>query len=736
MRAVFQIGGMSCAACARHIEKAIGRLSGVASVFVNLAAEQATVVYDENRLDAARIAAAVSQAGYRADAAKDADGKNLFPLWPDFLAAAFFTLPLFYIAMAPMLGLPLPALLDPVGRARTYALLELALTLPVVLAGRRFYTGGFRALLVFSPNMDSLIAVGTSAALIYSLYNVYVVLQGGYHAAHSLYFETAALIITLVLLGKALETFSKKRAGAALKTLLQLAPATALVWRDDTEITLPLAEVKIGDILVVKPGAKIPVDGTVLDGQTAVDESMLTGESAPADKKAGDPVYAATLNTYGVLRFRAEKIGAGTALAQIIRLVEEAQSSRAPIARLADTVSGYFVPAVCLIAALAGIGWYAAGAGLEFALTIFISVLVIACPCALGLATPMAVLAASGRGAECGILIKSGAALEALSAVDTVVLDKTGTLTSGRPAVTGIWPAEGVEPDQLLQLAAAAEKNSEHPLGQAVARYAEQKKLPPLAAADFAALAGSGVEAKVYTVSVLLGSRDLLEKRGIKPGGAARAAKLAAAGRTPVFAAVNGKYAGIIALADELKPDSRPAVEYLQKAGVNVVMLTGDNARTAAAVAAQAGITDVLAGVLPQDKAAEIKKLQSAGRRVAMVGDGINDAPALAQADVGVAIGTGTDVAVESADVVLMRGELWGAPAALDLSRRTMRNIKQNLCWAFGYNMLGLPAAAGLLHIWGGPLLTPALAAAAMSFSSLSVVANALRLRRCRPARR
>jgi Cu+-exporting ATPase len=512
-----------------------------------------------------------------------------------------------------------------------------------------------------------------------------------------------------------------------------LAPKTAIILQNDEEKEIAIEEVEIGDVVVVKPGGKIPVDGTVLEGYTAIDESMLTGESMPVDKNAGDAVYAATLNTTGTLRFRADRIGADTALARIIKLVEDAQGDKAPIARLADVVSGYFVPIVCAIAILAGAAWFLATRDLAFALTIFISVLVIACPCALGLATPTAIMVGTGRGAESGILIKGGEALETAHRIDTVVFDKTGTVTEGKPAVTDVLTAEGVSQDELLRIAASAERGSEHPLGRAIVADAQRKGLALSKADDFVSVTGRGIEARIEGRLVLAGNRRLMDERAVSfSAPEADADRLAEEGKTPMYVAIDGRAAGVIAVADVIKPSAKAAVEHLRKMGVEVVMLTGDNEKTAAAIAKQAGVDRVLAEVLPQDKSMEIKRLQEAGRNVAMVGDGVNDAPALAQADVGIAIGSGADVAMESADIVLMRSDPMDVPAAVNLSKRTIRNIKQNLCWAFGYNVVGIPIAAGALYLFGGPLLNPMLAAAAMSLSSVSVLTNALRLKHVR----
>jgi P-type Cu+ transporter len=766
------VGGMTCAACSARVERALRKLEGVESAVVNLATEKATVIYDPRVLRLPAIKEAVVKAGYQVietskgmvDEDKLRKEKEIKILWTKFIVAAVLGLPLLYIAMAPMIkwvNLPFPRGLDPMHYPLVYALLQLTLVIPIIIAGNRFYIVGFKNLLRRSPNMDSLIAVGTTSAVVYSVYNLSQIAGGNFHAVESLYFETAGVIIALILLGKSLEAVSKSRTSEAIKKLMGLAPKTAIVIvnggsEGTFEKEIPIDEVVAGDIIVVKPGAKIPVDGVVTEGQSAVDESMLTGESMPVDKKPGDPVYGATINSNGRFCFRAEKVGNETALAQIIRLVEDAQGSKAPIAQMADIVSGYFVPVVCAIALAAGIAWFiAASFGVvslpagktvtEFALTIFISVLVIACPCALGLATPTAIIVATGKGAENGILIKGGEALETAHKIQTIVFDKTGTITEGKPQVTDVvlgtrgWSL-GIREQNInifLQMVAAAEKNSEHPLASAIVRKAEKRGLVLPVVTDFQAIPGRGIEAKVPSpqspVPILIGNRKLMDERGISLAELETASdKLAGEGKTPMYVALDGKAAGIVAVADVLKPSSKAAIERLHKMGIEVAMITGDNKKTANAIAKQVGIDRVLAEVLPQDKSAEVKKLQNEGRKVAMVGDGINDAPALAQADIGVAIGSGTDVAMESADIVLMRSDLSDVPTAINLSNRTIRTIKQNLFWAFGYNVLGIPIAAGVLYLFGGPLLNPVFAAAAMSLSSVSVLTNALRLKRFR----
>ena len=739
------IGGMSCAVCAKRVEKAISELEGVADVNVNFAAEKAFVTYNPQKVRPSAMKEAVLKAGYqplenKGAGAEDEDRKRrekeINTMKKKFIAAAIFAFPLLYIAMVPMIkfvSLPGAKMLDGLmmNYPLFYALLEFFLTVPVICVGYRFYTVGFKSLFQKSPNMDSLIAVGTTAAVAFSLYNTFQIVKGNFQAVHSLYFESAGVIITLILLGKMLEAVSKGKTGEAIKKLMGLAPKTAFVIQNGAETEIPVEEVEIGDIIIVKPGSKIPVDGVVIEGHTAIDESMLTGESMPVDKKAGDKVYAASLNTTGTVKFRAEKVGSDTALAQIIKLVEQAQGSKAPIAKLADIVAGYFVPAVIAIAVASGIAWFIGTGDFKFALTIFISVLVIACPCALGLATPTAIMVGTGKGAENGILIKSGEALETAHKINAIILDKTGTITEGKPSVTDLICASNFTQEKLLQLVASAEKNSEHPLGQAIVRGAQEKSLALLEAENFNSITGQGIEAQIAGLSVFVGNRKMMEEKNISVKELEKDAdKLAEEGKTPVFVAADGQPAGIVAVADVVKKSSRAAIESLHKMGIEVAMITGDNKKTAEAIARQVGIDRVLAEVLPQDKAFEVKKLQQEGRKVAMVGDGINDAPALAQSDIGIAIGSGTDVAMESADIVLMHSDLTDVPTAILLSKKTIRNIKQNLFWAFGYNTIGIPVAAGILYLFGGPLLNPMLAAAAMSLSSVSVLTNALRLKR------
>lgn len=736
----FKIEGMTCASCARAVERATRRLEGVASANVNLATEKLAITFEPSVLSVSDIKKAVKNAGYKAveeDGGKSGDSneKERRLLWRRFIISVIVTVPLLYISMGHMAGLPLPGFIDPMMNPRAYAITQLILTLPVVAAGYRYYIVGFKTMLKRSPNMDSLVAIGTGAAMVYGIYAIGRIFMGDTDYAMNLYFESAAVILTLITLGKYFETVSKGKTSDAIKKLMGLAPKTATVIKDDKEVEIPVEEVMVGDIIIVRPGERIPVDGIVISGVASVDESMLTGESIPVEKHEGDIVIGASLNKNGSIRYKATRVGKDTTLAQIIKLVEDAQGSKAPIAKLADIISGYFVPIVMILAVLSGLAWYVIGGeSITFSLTIFISVLVIACPCALGLATPTAIMVGTGKGAENGVLIKSGEALETAHKVDTVVLDKTGTITEGKPKVTDVIAAGGISGETLVMLAASAEIGSEHPLGEAIVEHAKKIGLDIKDATEFKAIPGHGIEVTIEGRHVLLGNRKLMDDRNISLEELAEASdRLANEGKTPMYAAIDSMAAGIIAVADTVKATSKKAIETLHKMGIKVVMITGDNSRTAQAIARQVGIDRVLSEVLPEDKSNEIKKLQSEGSKVAMVGDGINDAPALAQADIGIAIGSGTDVAMESADIVLMRSDLMDISKAIQLSRSTIRIIKQNLFWAFAYNTVGIPVAMGILHIFGGPLLNPMIAGAAMSLSSVSVVSNALRLKRFKP---
>lgn len=736
------ISGMTCASCAKAVERAIGKLDGIHEASVNLATEKAKVIYDSSKTRISAIRDAVSKAGYKAleietgaqaDTERERREKEVRTLWKKFLVSILFTIPLLYIAMGHMLGLPIPEPIMPGMHPLNFGLIQLVLVIPPVIAGYRFYTVGFGRLIRREPNMDSLIAVGTSAAFLYGIYAIFQIANGNNEYAQDLYFETAGVIISLILLGRYLESVTKGKTSEAIKKLMGLAPKTAIVIQDGKEMVIPIEEVEAGDILLVKPGEKIPVDGEVTEGRTSVDESMLTGESIPVEKNPGSKVVGASINKNGTIRFRATKVGKDTVLAQIIKLVEDAQGSKAPIAKTADIIAGYFVPIVMAIALIAGVAWYLSGEPVIFSLTIFISVLVIACPCALGLATPTAIMVGTGKGAEYGVLIKGGEALETTHKIKTIIFDKTGTITEGNPKVTDIVTTGIVDESELLQLSASAEKGSEHPLGEAIVSGAEERNLELFHVESFEAIPGHGIEVVIRGKKILLGNRKLMDDRKIDITLQEESDRLAEEGKTPMYVSIDNKLAGIIAVADVMKPGSKRAIEALHGMGIEVFMITGDNRRTAGAIARQVGIDRVLAEVLPQDKASEVKKLQAEGKKVAMVGDGINDAPALAQADVGIAIGSGTDVAMESADIVLMHSDLMDVPTAIQLSKRTIRNIKENLFWAFAYNSAGIPVAAGVLYLFGGPLLNPMIAAGAMAFSSISVLLNALRLKRFKP---
>lgn len=728
----YKIDGMTCSACASRIERFVGKLDGVQEASVNFATEVLTVSYDDKILNPKGIEAAVEKAGYKI---AQKDGKKKMPpekvMLIRLVFSIVFTLPLLVISMGHMFGMPLPHMFDAHANPMNFAILQMALTLPVMLFGWKFYVSGFKNLFGLSPNMDSLISIGTLAAFGYGIFAIVRISMGEAEYAMHLYFESAATILTLITLGKYLEAVSKGKSSEAIKKLMGLSPKTAIVIRNGKETEVKIENVNIGDIVMTKPGEKIACDGEIIEGETSVDESMLTGESIPVDKKIGDKVIGASINKNGMIKYRAEKVGADTALAQIIKLVEDAQGSKAPIAKLADVISRFFVPAVIGLAVIAAVLWWLAGEDLQFCLTIFISVLVIACPCALGLATPTAIMVGTGKGAEKGVLIKGGEALENACKTDTIVFDKTGTITEGKPSVTNLVTYGTYSQDELLTLAASAEKGSEHPLGEAIVRLAEERNIPLRDIGKFNSLTGSGISAVIGENQVLIGNRNLMSDSGIDMGEfISQSDSLADEGKTPVYVSVDGQLKGIIAIADIIKPSSSDAIKELKNMGIDVVMITGDNRKTADAIANQVGIDRVLAEVLPQDKASEIEKLQKEEKFVAMTGDGINDAPALVQSDIGIAIGSGTDVAMESADIVLMHSDLADVITAIRLSRATMRNIKQNLFWAFGYNVLGIPVAMGLLHLFGGPLLNPMIAAAAMSLSSVSVIANALRLKK------
>lgn len=729
MEKSYQITGMTCSACAGRIERTLNKLNGVDKANVNFAAEKLYVSFDDKNINESEIVSAIKKAGYNI-AGKNA--KSEIPahkkLLIRFIISMIFTVPLLIISMGHMVGMPLPKIIDPMENPLNFAIIQLALTIPVMATGYMFYLKGIKNLFRLSPNMDSLIAVGTLSSVVYGIFAITKIKNGHEHMAMELYFESAAVILTLITLGKYLESLSKGKSSQAIKELMELSPKIATVRRGKKELQVKSELVQIGDTVIVKPGEKFPVDGTVTLGTTSVDESMLTGESMPVTKNVGDKVIGATVNKNGYIEYTAEKIGEDTAISQIIKLVEEAQGKKAPIARLADVISAYFVPAVILLAIIAAVGWKIAGESNDFCITIFISVLVIACPCALGLATPTAIMIATGQGAKNGILIKGGEVLENAHKINTVVFDKTGTITEGIPVVTDI-KTNGINENDLLLYAAAAEKLSEHPLGDSIVKEANSRNITIPEAENFESISGMGIKAVVNGKQIIIGNEKMMNEYKIKDDFISQITTFANQGKTAVICAVDGKAAGIIAISDQIKETSRSAVSKLENKGINTVMLTGDNKQTALTIAGYAGIKNVIYEVLPEDKAAEIKKIQESGKITAMVGDGINDAPALAQSDVGIAIGSGTDIAIESADIVLMNGSLEGVNTAIKLSHATIRNIKQNLFWAFGYNILGIPIAMGLLHIFGGPLLNPMIAAAAMSLSSVSVLSNALRLR-------
>ncbi len=729
MKKTYTVTGMSCAACSARVEKAAGAVKGIGSASVNLATGKLTV--DLGTATEETLFSAVRKAGYGIRAEEEAKpGKDTLKL--RLILSAIFAIPLFYLAMGPMIGLWVPSFLSPDGNPAGYAVVQLCLTLPCMIIGESFYRKGIPALFRGHPDMNSLVALGTLAGFFASVWALLRILQGDPHAVHhGLYFESVGVILTLVTLGKTMEARSKKKTFAAIRALTALAPQTAFVETEGKIVEIPIEDLHPGQIAVVRPGGRIPADGTVLSGSAAGAESMLTGESVPAEKNPGDPVWAATVNTNGELRLTVTKTGGETVLSGVIRLVEDAQGNKAPVARLADQISGIFVPVVLGIALISSLVWGLAGKDPEFVLNIFVSVLVIACPCALGLATPTAILVGTGKGASNGILIKGGDILEKTHAVDTVVFDKTGTLTEGHPQVTDLIPEKGQDENTLLYFAACAEKSSEHPLASGIVRAAEERHLPLKEPSSFEALSGFGVESTVDGQQIRIGNSKLMnELLTLSPTVATAAERCASEGKTPVFVAKNSEILGVIALADKERPESTEAVSLLKKEGLKVVMLTGDRRATALAVAARLGIDEVEAEVLPQEKHAVIRKLKESGRTVAMVGDGINDAPALAEADIGIAIGSGTDIAIDSADLVLMKNDPRGVVSAIKLSRATMRNIKQNLFWAFAYNTAGIPAAAGLLTLFDGPLLNPMIGAAAMSLSSVCVVGNALRLNR------
>lgn len=756
----FDVTGMTCGACSARVEKSVEKLKGVEAVTVNLLTNSMQVTYKEEELTEEGIIDAVVHAGYGAtvkeeghsnaqengtrssqpkkadrDMSHDAIEQGNFKtrLWVSFI----FMILLMYVSMGHMVGLALPSFLSGHENAVSFAFTQFLLCLPIIYVNRQFFIKGFQTLAHFSPNMDSLVALGSSASLVYGIFAIYRMSYGlgqgnmdlvmQYH--EDLYFESAAMILALITLGKYLEARSKGKTSEALRKMMALVPKTALVERDGAPVEVPVEEVVLGEIVLVKPGSHVPVDGVILEGSTSIDESAITGESIPVEKVVGDTVIGATINKSGFIKIKATKVGEDTTFAKIIALVEEASATKAPIAKLADQIAGVFVPVIMGIALITFIAWLLVGASFEFALSCAITVLVIACPCSLGLATPVAIMVGTGKGAENGILIKSGEALETAHVVDCVVLDKTGTITEGKPVVTDIL-AEGISQGELLAIAASMEAKSEHPLAEAILSYASAKGVKAPESYDFETVPGKGITAKIGEVTYFAGNQKYLEENGISLDlYEARLTQFADEGKTPLLFARDKAYLGTIAVADVVKPTSKLAIEKLQEMGCKVVMLTGDNKRTAQGIGKNLKLNDIIADVLPQDKERVVAQLQEAGHKVAMVGDGINDAPALVRADVGIAIGAGTDVAIESADIVLMHNDLLDVPTAIRLSKAVIRNIKQNLFWAFFYNCLGVPVAAGVFYTWLGFRLSPMIGAACMSFSSIFVVTNALRLR-------
>lgn len=752
MKNKFDVTGMTCSACSAHVEKSVSKVNGVKTVNVNLLQNSMTVEYDESVAGVEDIVKAVESGGYgarlagekkaettNANIADDEVKNTKFRIKVSFL----FLIPLFYIAMGHMMGAPLPGILSDHENVMIYALTQLLLTIPVMIVNKKYFINGFKSLFNRAPNMDTLVAIGSGASFLYSVISMY---KMGYYLGHGnmaaahgemmeLYFESAAMILTLITLGKFFEARSKGRTSEAVNKLLNLAPKKAIVIRNGVETEIDTSDIIVGDIVLVKPGSSIPADGVVIEGSSFVDESAITGESIPVEKKEGDRAVCATINKNGSFKFRADKVGEDTTLAQIVHLVEEAGGSKAPIAKLADKVAGVFVPVVIMIAIISAIVWLITGAGVNFAVSIGIAVLVISCPCALGLATPTAIMVGTGKGAENGILVKSAESLETAHTIDTVVLDKTGTVTEGHPKVTDIILFGKTDESEFLKMAASAEKMSEHPVSEAIIQKAEEENITLYDINGFESVSGRGVKCVVNSVNVLAGNAAMMSENGIDISKAENTAKeLSSKGKTPLYFAFNGKIEGIIAVADVVKKSSAEAVKEFKKMGIDVIMLTGDNKLAAKAIADEVGIENVISEVLPKDKEEKVRLLQEKGRKVAMVGDGINDAPALVRADTGIAIGAGTDIAIESADIVLVKNDLMDAVGAIQLSKATIRNIKENLFWAFIYNIIGIPFAAGVFYPFTGIKLNPMIGAAAMSLSSVFVVSNALRLRRFKPS--
>lgn len=741
-----EVNGMTCASCSSAVERVTRKLEGVESCEVNLATRRAHIIYDTEKVKLSDIKNKITKAGFEpkdiVEDRKDDFGvqelKELKEKRNRLIVAAIFSIPLLYISMGHMLPitLPLPEFLDMMMHPLNFAIAQMILAVVVMVCGWKFYTVGFKILFRGHPNMDSLVAIGTGSAFLYSLVMT-IQIPTNSEAVHHLYYESAAVVITLIMLGKYMESRSKGKTSEAIRKLIALAPDTSVLIRDGKEIEVPTDEIMAGEVLFIRPGSKVPLDGEVIQGESSVDESMLTGESIPVEKHPGDEVIGGSMNYNGTMQIRVTRTGADTTLSKIILMIEEAQGKKAPISKLADTVAGYFVPTVMAIAVLAALGWFLAGKDTAFILNIFVSVLVIACPCALGLATPTAIMVGTGLGANNGILFHSGEALEILQNTNAVVLDKTGTITEGKPKVVEVIQTSrtAYSKEELVKIAASCERLSEHPLAQAIVDYGKEKELILEEVADsvknFEAVSGRGIRAEYESIAVLIGNRRFMEEKGQDISKLEEAAQSCAQkGQTPMFVVLNGQAEGVIVVADTVKSTSKESIKSLQKAGMEVIMLTGDNQAAAEFIGSQMGVDRVIAEVLPQDKARIVSELQQQGKKVLMAGDGINDVPALVQADVGVAIGNGSDIALESSDVVLMKSDLQDVYKAVKLSRGTIRNIKENLFWAFFYNTLGIPVAAGVLYIFGGPLLSPMLGGLAMSFSSVCVVGNALRLRR------
>lgn len=741
------IASITCQVCVNKIEKKVAKLEGVDSVIVNLANSRGRVVYDSERIKLSEILEVIKKLGYEGKKHEELEEdskaleqeQHLKREFLEFKLAIFFSAIVFYISMGTMVGLPVPNIISPDSNPLNFALIQLILSIPVIYIGRRFYKIGIRQLIMRSPSMDSLIATGTGSAILYSIYGTYKIYSGDVHYAHALYYESGVVILALILLGKYLEGVSKGKTSEAIKKLMSLKSKKATLIRDGKFISVDIEEVEVGELVLVKPGESIPVDGVVIEGQSSVDESMLTGESIPVDKSVGDKVFGASINKNGSMQIKVEATGKDTVISKIIKLVENAQGSKAPIAKIADKVSGYFVPVVMVIAIISGVTWYILGsrgiveiyeAPSIFALTIFVAVMVIACPCSLGLATPTAIMVGTGRGAELGVLIKSGEALEKAHKVDTIVFDKTGTITEGKPKVTDILVFNSMDEDEILAIAGALEEHSEHPLGEAIVEAGKEKDLIFPKLKDFKSITGKGVVGIIDEKKVLIGNKKLMQEFEIVIEKDEILNNLASQGKTPMYLAIDKELVGVIAVADILKPEAIQTIKLLQQRGYHVGMITGDNRITADAIGKQVGIDIIFAEVTPEEKYLKVKELQKQGKNVAMVGDGINDSPALVQANIGIAIGGGTDIAMESADIVLMKRNLGDVITAMELSHAVIKNIKENLFWAFIYNTVGIPVAAGVLYPLTGHLLNPMIAGAAMAMSSVSVVSNALRLRK------